>query len=115
MGTNYYAVKSEPTTSEPIHIGKSSLGWMFLFHEQHDLWNDPPIEWHSFDELKAWLERYVVQENKYVILNEYDEEVDYYGFIDMIEEKQRVDRNNPDNFKYCENINGYRFTDNDFC
>jgi hypothetical protein len=35
MGTNYYAVKIEPTVREDriIHIGKSSAGWKFLFHE----------------------------------------------------------------------------------
>lgn len=33
MGTNYYAVKKKPTIAEPLHIGKSSCGWKFLFHE----------------------------------------------------------------------------------
>lgn len=115
MGTNYYAVKAKPTVDNPIHIGKSSIGWMFLFHEQHDSWSDPPIIWHSFDDLKSWLEKYVVKEGKYVILDEYDREVDYNEFLDMIENKQQLDKNNPENFYYCKNVNGYRFDDRDFC
>lgn len=115
MGTNYYAVKSKPTTREPIHIGKSSLGWMFLFQAQNEVWDDPPVAWHSFDELKTWLKKYVVEEGSYVILDEYDEVISYDDFISMVEEKQKADRNNPENFEFCENVNGYRFMDQEFC
>lgn len=43
MGTNYYAVKNRPTVCSPIHIGKSSSGWLFLFHEQNDPTNKSAI------------------------------------------------------------------------
>ena len=115
MGTNYYAVRSRPTICDPIHIGKSSAGWMFLFHEQEDAWCDPPIYWHSFNDVKDWLEQYVYKEHQFVIMNEYDEEIDYEEFFDMIENKQQLDKRNPQNFEYCKNVNGYRFSDSDFC
>jgi hypothetical protein len=116
MGTNYYAVKSKPTTSEPIHIGKSSMGWLFLFHEQRDPWADDLIEWHNYDELKKWLYKHTVEEKDYVIINEYDEVISYDKFISFVDAKQNDEhcRNNPDNFMYCRNVNGYRFTDDDF-
>lgn len=115
MGTNYYAVRTRPTMCEPIHIGKSSAGWMFLFREQHEMWNDPPVIWHSFTELNNWLKEYVVEKKLYAILNEYDEEISYEEFIKMVERKQVLDKNNEENFCYCKNIGGYRFADNEFC
>ena len=34
MGTNYYAVRKRPSLYDrTIHIGKSSVGWLFLFHD----------------------------------------------------------------------------------
>ena len=33
MGTNYYVIPNRPSVEEPIHIGKSSMGWMFLFQD----------------------------------------------------------------------------------
>lgn len=119
MGTNYYAVRSRPTTESPIHIGKSSVGWMFLFQEQYKPWNDPPVHWSDFDEVKAWLKKYTVDSTEYVIIDEYDKIVSYDEFInDIVEWKQNDEhsKSNPDNFDpYTRNVNGYRFTDGDFC
>lgn len=114
MGTNYYAVKNRPSLAEPIHIGKSSAGWMFLFEEQEDTWNDPPVVWHTYEEVKDWLIAYTVRKKDYVIINEYDEIVPFADFEELVERKQLECRHNPDNFKYCKNINGYRFA-KDFC
>lgn len=113
MGTNYYAVRFRPTTDEPIHIGKSSAGWRFCFHTQNKQWNDPPVVWNTFEQVRDWLKKYTVENNYYVIINEYDEIIRYNDFIDMVQEKQSI--NNPDNFTYSRNVNGYRFSDRDFC
>ena len=78
MGTNYYAVKKKPTISEPLHIGKSSVGWKFLFQEINKYNSfDWDLEIHTFEQLKDFLEN----NNEIVILNEYDElRKDYYEY-----------------------------------
>ena len=117
MGTNYYAVRNRPTTREPIHIGKSSMGWMFLFHQHNDTWDDPPVIWNTFGQVKEWLKKYTVDSNEFVIMTEYDETVTFEDFFEMVDAKQKDDqcRGNPDNFVYCKNVDGYRFDDRDFC
>ena len=113
MGTNYFVQKNKPTVHEPIHIGKSSIGWLFLFHREEDTWNDPPIVWNNYEQVKAWLKANTVDSSNYVIINEYDEIVPYNEFIAMVEWKQQDEqcRNNPDNFSYhTDHVNGYRFS-----
>lgn len=110
MGMNYYAVKKKPTISEPIHIGKSSAGWKFLFHEINK-WD---LSIRTFPQWKEWLEKNVgIEEDKdYVILNEEDEIVSLKEFLKNVEEKQKIE--NPDNFTTAKNIDGYRFSDGEF-
>ena len=115
MGTNYYVVPNRPSIAEPIHIGKSSMGWMFLFHDVNEPYRDVPIVWHSYEEVKNWLQKYTVDTDEYVILDEYDRVVSLDELINRIQEKQISCKNNPDNFTYCKNVNGYRFTEGDFC
>ncbi|MBR3445591.1 MAG: hypothetical protein IKH14_07000 [Prevotella sp.] len=117
MGTNYYAVKNRPTTQEPIHIGKSSIGWLFCFERQHIPWNDPPVEWNTYEQVKDWLIKYTVESDYYVIINEYDEIISFDEFVEMVDEKQNDEfcKSNEDNFAYSDNVNGYRFTEGDFC
>lgn len=112
MGTNYYAVRTRPTTDYPIHIGKSSIGWKFLFQAQHENWNEPPVVWDTFDQVYEWLYKYTVESGSYVIIDEYDEVISFEDFIEMVEDKQSVE--NPDNFTYNNNVNGYRFADGEF-
>jgi hypothetical protein len=109
MGTNYYAVKKKPTIREPLHIGKSSVGWKFLFQEVNK-YNcfDEDLEIHTFNQWKDFLEN----NDEIVILNEYDEEISVDEFLDLVAEKQK--NNNKDNFEYCKNVNGYRFSDREF-
>lgn len=116
MGTNYYVVQNRPTTKEPIHIGKSSFGWMFLFQSQNETWNDPPIVWNTYAQVKDWLKKHTVDTNEYVIMDEYDEIISYDDFVTMVEKKQKdkMCRGNPDNFTYCRNVDGYRFSDECF-
>lgn len=110
MGTNYYVVSKEPTTRTPIHIGKSSMGWKFLFHRVSN-WenyiNDKPL-----NTAKQWYTFLRENEKRMYVLNEYDEIIDVEWFIDMVEKKQSIQ--NDGNFKYADNIDGYRFTDGEF-
>ena len=116
MGTNYYVVPNRPSVHGGIHIGKSSIGWLFLFQSQHETWNDPPIVWHSWPAVKDWLQKYTVDSTNYVIVDEYDEIISFADFIDLVESKQHDEhcRRNPDNFSCSRNVGGYRFTDYDF-
>lgn len=113
MGTNYYAVLNRPSVQDPIHIGKSSIGWKFHFQSQNDKWNDPPVVWNTFEQVREWLKANTVDSDKFVIMNEYDQIVSFEDFIDRVQSKQ--DTENDDNFRYCRNVNGYRFSDEEFC
>lgn len=115
MGTNYYAVRNRASVEMPIHIGKSSLGWKFHFQEQDDGCHNPPVEWHTYDQVIEWLKKYTVESNEYVIMDEYDEIVSLEEFMELIERKQEECKDNPDNFSYnVKNVNGYRFSEGEF-
>ena len=111
MGTNYYAVPNRPSTKEPIHIGKSSWGWRFLFEYQDESWNEPPVIWRNYEEVKEWLHKYTVDSNEFVIMNEYDEIVPYDEFLDLVEQKQKE----PLHDIHEDVVDGYRFTKGWFC
>lgn len=109
MGTNYYAVKKKPTIREPLHIGKSSAGWKFLFQEVNKYNDfDEDLEIHTYKQWKDFLEN----NDEIVILNEYDEEISVKEFLQLVEKKQKT--NNINNFDDCKNIDGYRFSDRNF-
>ena len=113
MGTNYYALKKKPSLhSRVIHIGKSSAGWKFLFQGYQCATGSDGFMYDdlNINSLEDWKE--FLKNDEYIILNEYDEEVSYKDFFDIVDEKQSED--NPDNFKDCANINGYRFSYRDF-
>ena len=117
MGTNYYAVKRNPTISEPIHIGKSSFGWLFCFQIQNETWRDIPCVWNTYNQVKEWLNKYANGKNKpYAIIDEYDREISYKEFIELVDKKQKDEHclSNSDNFKYNKNVDGYRFSDGEF-
>ena len=110
MGTNYYAVRVKPSVNDrAIHIGKASFGWLFCFHDcEH---------FHTYPQVKMWLHENVTLKKDYVLMDEYDRVVDVEDFIEMVKERQDDPkcRNNPDNFDYCRNIDGYRFSEGEFC
>ena len=116
MGMNYYVVSSQPTIQPPIHIGKSSAGWLFGFQAQNDIWHDPPVVWNTFEQVRDWLKKHTVDDPKNVIINEEDEVISYSDFIKIVECKQNDEHciSNPDNFKRSRNVNGYRFMDGEF-
>lgn len=113
MGTNYYAVRNRPTTQEPIHIGKSSFGWKFNFQSHNESYEIPPVVWNTYEQVIDWLRKYTVETDEFVILDEYDRIVSLDEFVEMVEDKQN--ENNPDDFSYARNVNGYRFSDGEFC
>lgn len=116
MGTNYYVVKNRPSVQPPTHIGKASYGWFFHFESQNDYWNEPPIVWNTYNQVKEWLKKYTVESTDYVIMDEYDNIVPYEDFVRKVDEKQEDEFNkeNPDNFSNCKNVDGYRFSDEEF-
>ena len=113
MGTNYYLVRNGPSVREPIHIGKSSAGWLFSFQAQNEPWHEPPIVWNTYEQVSDTLKRLTVDSTEFVIMNEYDEVITFAEFFDMVDRKQndRHNQDNPDNFAYARNVNGYRFID----
>jgi len=117
MGTNYYLVKNGPTTGSPIHIGKSSCGWLFGFQSQNERWHEPPVIWNTWPQVRDTLKKLTVDSTDFVIIDEYDTICTFGDFCDLVEWKQNDPhcRENPDNFSYSRNVDGYRFTDGDFC
>lgn len=106
MGMNYYAVKKKPSISRTLHIGKSSAGWRFLFHEIDEY----ELQIRTYNQWATWLKEHIGKD--YVLLNEEDEEITLKEFFELVEKKQSID--NPDNFSNAKNIDGYRFTKGDF-
>lgn len=117
MGTNFYAVPNRPTTYAPVHIGKSSLGWLFCFQSQNTTGiDDIEIVWNTYNQVKDWLYKWTVENPVYVIIDEYDETISFDQFFEMVDRKQKDEFNqNPDNFTYSRNVDGYRFNDGEFC
>jgi len=106
MGTNYYAVeKTYRYGRKEVHLGKSSCGWLFTFSSCD--------EFRTFPQFKHWLEENV-DTGKYIICDEYGSEVAKQDLLNLIEEKQNDPhcRDNPRNFEYNYNIDGYRFAPN---
>ena len=114
MGTNYYAVPNRPSVQSPIHIGKASCGWLFLFAEQNDEWHEPPVVWNTYEQVMDWLKTYAVDSKDFVIMDEYDRIVSFEEFKETVEYHQKHDGDNPKNFQYSKNVNGYRFTEGEF-
>jgi hypothetical protein len=110
MGTNYYVTSKEPTIRTPIHIGKSSIGWKFLFHEV-DAWENW-IDGTSIYTYPQWVTFLENNKDIIVIMNEYDEVVELEELLAIVEKKQCCENDN--NFTHAKNIDGYRFTDGDF-
>lgn len=109
MGTNYYLVKNRPSVEGGLHIGKSSMGWRFLFYK-------PPFYEHdrclnTFEQWRDYLKE-VTEEGTHIIMSEYDEIFTFDEFMYLVESKQR--EQSEDMFAYCENVNGYRFSDWEF-
>ena len=116
MGTNYYAVENKPSIRSPYHIGKSSAGWLFLFQTQNKKWDDPPVIWNTYKQVFDWLYEHTVIKKDFVIMNEYNELVTYDYFKKLVDDKQADEwcRANKDNFHCARNVDGCRFSDEEF-
>lgn len=104
MGTNYYAVKKKPRiikVYDKIHLGKSSIGWRFAFQGQ-------PEYYKNYKEF----ENFILNNKEFDIIDEYGHKIEPKELLELIAEKQK--ENNPDDFTYDENIDGYRFSDEEF-
>lgn len=108
MGTNYYLVPNRPTTHKPLHIGKSSCGWKFDFHKTES-YEETPLN--TFERWRDYLTK-TTAAGTHIIMDEYDRIVPLEEFLKMVKEKQK--ENNPEDFKYSENVNGYRFMSGEF-
>lgn len=109
MGTNYYLVKNRPSVERGLHIGKSSIGWRFLFYKPSEWEADRPLN--TFEQWRDYLKE-TTDAGAHVIMDEYDEIVPCEKLMKLIAAKQEED--SPDMFDYCENVNGYRFSDREF-
>jgi len=80
MGTNYYlklnACELCGHDDDPIHIGKESYGWKFIFDPYFGSW-------------KSWQK--ALQENDGKIFNEYGDKISFREFQEMVERKQLKD------------------------
>lgn len=97
----------KPTIADPIHIGKSSIGWKFLFHSVPrciNYINGEPLD--TYSKWVNFLKEYT-ENDTIVIMNEYDEEVSLTDLIELVQRKQL--EINDDDFTYCDNVEGYRF------
>lgn len=80
MGTNYYLhntfdhLKDEP----PLHIGKSSYGWVFALHQIPEL---------GLNSLEAWLNQFNRPGN--IIFDEYRTEISKEDMIEKITRRKR--------------------------
>lgn len=99
-----------------VHIGKSSYGWLFNFQDQQTTLDNIEVIWHNYDDVKAWLTKYVKKKKMFTILDEEDRQITVDELFDLIDTKQKDPKNlsNPDNFTYSRNVNGYRFSAGDF-
>lgn len=91
---------------EPIHIGKSSMGWRFLFDHQN--WE----HFSNIEEMKEWLKNSQIE-------SEYGQTYSFEEFWEMIEAKQKKF---PSHIKKSQRPDwyiikdGYEFsTSTDFC
>jgi len=88
MGTNYYWIERPcPTckhSDNKTHIGKSSLGWTFSFHETFDC--------------KSWKDwRTLLLSGTGKIFDEYGDEVAPLKFIQLVESIKNEKNNQPAN------------------
>ena len=98
MGTNYYIRKTCEHCGryDEIHIGKSSMGWRFLFRKS------PFIN---------TVAEAVYLTCSYPIYDEYDNRITAKDFWDMVQEKQKEKAHNG---KFYLNVSNFDFCEEDF-
>ena len=123
MGTNYYLkLKNEifdncnPTLKllQPeiqglfsYHIGKSSGGVRFLFQGGQE------IKGVKIDSFEKWKE--AIEDEDFIIYNEYDEQIDKIDFFNLVKRKQQEPRPTSDMLStYHYMVGEYEFDDVEF-
>lgn len=95
MGTNYYLYteicKHCGRSDDPIHIGKSSVGWHFSFRGYLDDWYDFQIT--TFEEWKKFLVEKISRGA--IIKDEYGREIQLMDFLTLIANKQNSKYKSP--------------------
>ena len=108
MGTNYYTKNEKCPTcgNEPegLHLGKSSIGWKFIFQYNGGTYYE------TVEGMKSWL-----KDKK--IVDEYGAEVSYEDFWKMVDTKQKPEfkshaEEHPSQYDFV--LAGYSFTDREF-
>lgn len=108
MGTNYYlksiACKTCGHSQTELHIGKSSMGWKFLFNG-NDFYRS------NFD---SWMEEFK-HPNKQ-IYDENNQKLTLEEFLDIVEKKSEGKCHLDSNFPaFYQDEKGYDFCRNEFC
>lgn len=94
MGTNFYLYREN---KEPLHLGKQSCGWRFLFHKTDEIQN--------FNDFKEVLKTgYIMDEYKQIWSIE--------DLLKLIKGRQ-FDKKHTDN--QIEHIDGCDFLNGEFC
>jgi len=92
MGTNYYVYYDRCSTcgrgEKELHIGKSSVGWVFSLHVI------PEKDLNNLDDWKKFL--YGKQ-----IHNEYGDKIEFYELIDKITKRNHPKGLNRHNHNHC--------------
>lgn len=96
-------VKTMLKSFEEVHIGKSSVGWRFLFDGNNQ-------EWKTIQQYKDWIANYE-------IYDEYGNKYTQEEFWKMVEEKQsEVAASKKSNPNWYIVVDGYEFsTSTNFC
>jgi len=109
MGTNYYTKINECehcNRYNEIHLGKSSAGWQFSFQYNGGRF------YKNVKEMKEWLKDKKIED-------EYGSTITHKDFWEMVKDKQiHSNRNHADTFSVNNHemlIDGYSFTDCEFC
>ena len=111
MGKNYYlklkhGVSSDYFISAGLHIGKSSVGWKFVF-QAYDF---PRIT--SFNQ---WITK--LKDSTYEIIDEDNEKIDLNELLELIEsnskEKSQSENNKSERY-YFQDEQGYEFCSVEF-
>lgn len=98
MGTNFYLYfySDKPEDMVPLHLGKQSCGWRFLFHKSKHIKN--------FQDFKDLIQ-------KGCIMDEYEQIWSSDDLLKLIKSRQ-YDKQSPDS--QVEHIDGCDFLDGDF-
>lgn len=107
MGTNYYVRENECKTCgrhDEIHLGKSSMGWQFIFQYNGGKY------YKTIKEMRRWLVgKQIFDENDDEILNK-----DFWILVKVKQTKSNRKHIDAVNDAYALNIGGYTFIDSEF-